>query len=189
MKRLLKTVAVLGIGLTALMSVAESASADVPGDEAAFVQKLNELRASQGLGTLVVRDDLVALARLWSAQMAAAGTISHNPALTAQAPSDWTRLGENVGMGGGVQSLHDAFVASPAHYANMVNPYFTKLGVGVVWSGSTMYVAVEFMTGGTVTVVQPVSAASTITSRCRKTARGRTVCRKVRAKARRARRH
>lgn len=181
MKRIRNVLAVLGIGLTAVMLVAEPASADPLSDEVAFVQKLNELRASQGLSQLGVRTDITALARNWSAQMAAAGGISHNPGLVAQAPWDWTRLGENVGVGGDVQSLHDAFVNSPSHYANMVNPYFTHVGVGVVWSNGLIFVTVEFMTGG----APPPQATKTS---CTKNTRGKTVCRKAKVKKARARR-
>jgi uncharacterized protein YkwD len=184
MKRLWNVLIALGVGLTAVMLVAEPASADALSDEAGFVGKLNELRTSKGLAPVSVRDDLTTLARSWAGQMTAAGAISHNPALTTQAPADWTRVGENVGLGGDVQSLHDAFVASPAHYANMVGDY-QFVGVGVVWSGSTMFVAVEFMTGGHA-VAQSVTTAGT---KCTKNRRGKTVCRKVRkgkAKVRRA---
>lgn len=184
MKRIRNVLAALGIGLTAVMLVAEPASADALSDEGGFVIKLNELRTSQGLNPLNVRQDLVALARSWSAQMAAAGAISHNPALVAQAPKDWTRLGENVGVGGDFVSLHHAFVGSPTHYANMVNPAFTDVGVGVVWSGNTMFVAVEFMTGGH-GAVQSVTATKT---KCTKNRRGKTVCKKVRVKKAKARR-
>ncbi len=110
-------------------------------DEASFVTKLNGLRASLGLRPLGTHPSLTTMARNWSSQMAAVGNISHNPNLAALGPTNWALLGENVGKGPSVDSLHDAFVASPTHYANIVNVGFDSVGVGVVQSGATKFVA------------------------------------------------
>ncbi len=48
------------------------------------------------------------------------------------APADWTKAGENVGRGGTVDAVWDAFMASPSHAANVLDPAFTRIGVGVV---------------------------------------------------------
>ncbi|MDP8991751.1 MAG: CAP domain-containing protein, partial [Actinomycetota bacterium] len=146
MRKLIRLVASVGlISLTALTLVPARASADTITDETQFVTKLNTLRVSLGVRPIAVHPELTTMARNWSVQMAAAGTISHNPNMTAQAPTNWARIGENVGMGPSVDALHNAFVASPAHYANMINPYYDSVGVGVVQSGSTKFVTVNFM--------------------------------------------
>src|SRR2546423_4041473 len=120
------------------------AHADTVSDEAAFVAKINDLRASKGLSALQVNDNLVAKARGWAAGMAAAGKIWHST-LSDGITADWQKLGENVGMGGSVDGLHDAFVASPHHYANLVDSAFTQVGIGIAMNGGTIYVAEEFM--------------------------------------------
>ena len=77
---------------------------------------------------------LAATACTWNDQMIAAGTISHDPNLGAAIASvspNWRKGGENVGMGGTVDSLFDAFVASPGHYTNLVDPQYTRVGVCV----------------------------------------------------------
>jgi uncharacterized protein YkwD len=178
MKKLLGTIA---IGIAAVMLVAGPAAADTGADEILFARKLNELRVSQGLQPLAIKGELFDMARAWSRNMAAAGGISHNPSLAAQAPSNWLKLGENVGMGPDVPSLHDAFVASPSHYANMVNPAFDSVGVGVVESNGVLFVTVNFMT--TAPTVQPAPQVSG--KRCTKNRRGKVVCRKVRRSVRR----
>lgn len=106
------------------------------GMEAQFVSLINALRTSKGLGTLSVDANLTDIGRGWSQQMANAGTISHNPNFPNEVTSDWQMLGENVGQGYTVQSLFDAFVASPHHYENLVEPSFTRIGVGVVVTAS-----------------------------------------------------
>lgn len=100
--------------------------------EAEFVSRINDLRRSKGLGTLTVHDELVRVARGWAARMAEADEISHNPDLAHRVTADWQKLGENVGVGMTVAKLHDAFVNSPAHYRNLVDPDFTHVGVAVV---------------------------------------------------------
>jgi hypothetical protein len=101
--------------------------------EGQFVDRINALRASKGLNRLVVDGELVAVARRWATSMARADRISHNPNLGDQVKSDWVKLGENVGVGMTVPRLHDAFVASPTHYKNLVDKDFTHVGVGVVY--------------------------------------------------------
>ncbi len=132
------------------------AQADTVSDEASFVAKINDLRVSKGLPILVVNDNLVAKARSWAAGMAAAGRIWHST-LSDGITADWQKLGENVGMGGSVDGLHAAFVASPHHYENLVDPAFTTVGIGIAMNGSTIYVAEEFME------LMPAKAAPVVT--------------------------
>ena len=54
--------------------------------------------------------------------MVANGGISHNPNLANDVSANWTKLGENVGVGNDVDSLMNAFINSPAHYHNLVDP-------------------------------------------------------------------
>ena len=132
---------ILALGISVFPA---GAQADTVSDEAAFVAKINELRASKGLPALQVNANLVSKARAWSAQMAAAGRIWHS-ALSDGITEDWKKLGENVGMGGSVDGLHKAFVASPGHYANLVEPAFGHVGIGIVMNGNTIYVSEVFM--------------------------------------------
>jgi hypothetical protein len=121
------------------------AHADTVTDEASFVAKINDLRTSKGLPALQVNANLVAKARGWAAGMAAAGRIWHST-LSDGITADWQKLGENVGMGGSVDGLHAAFVASPHHYENLVDPDFGSVGIGIAMSGSgTMFVSEMFM--------------------------------------------
>ena len=132
---------ILALGVTLFPA---GAHADTVTDEASFVAKINDLRAGKGLPALQVNANLVAKARGWAAGMAAAGRIWHST-LSDGITADWQKLGENVGMGGSVDGLHAAFVASPHHYENLVDPDFGYVGIGIAMSGSTMFVSEEFM--------------------------------------------
>jgi hypothetical protein len=151
----------LGVAL-----VPAAAQADPVSDEATFVAKINELRATKGLPALVVHENLVAKARSWAAEMAAAGKIWHS-VLSDGITADWKKLGENVGMGGSVDGLHAAFVASPGHYANLVDPNFGHVGIGIVVSGRTIFVAemfMQMMPAKTAPAVTPSTTAPKVTT-------------------------
>jgi uncharacterized protein YkwD len=138
-------VVVLAAPVTPAAPVAPAAAAGVD-DEAAFLAAINGLRASKGLPPLATHPELTALARHWAGRMAAAGDISHNPALASSVSAPWTKLGENVGVGPDVASVFTAFVNSPAHYRNLVDAGYTHVGVGVVRAGDRLFTAHEFMT-------------------------------------------
>ena len=124
----------------------EAVSLPAPGAaEADFVARINQLRTSRGLGALSVDPELTAQARQWAATMAGAGHIYHSSDLSLGITANWQKLGENVGVGGDVGSLFQAFVNSPTHYANLVDPSFTRVGVGVVLAGDRLYTTHRFM--------------------------------------------
>lgn len=119
-----------------------SASAD---DEHAFVVALNQVRADHGLPPFAVNAELTTLARDHARVMADAGEIFHADPISAGYTGEWVKLGENVGVGAGVDVLVDAFVASPGHFANIVDPSFTEIGVGVVWDDGSLYTTHRFL--------------------------------------------
>ena len=130
-----------------LSGTAVGASADPVAAEGEFVARINALRQSKGLAPLALHSELVALGRSWSTTMADADRIWHNPNLAGSVSANWTKLGENVGVGGSVGSLFDAFVASPSHYKNLVDGSFTHIGVGVVIGrDGALFTAHQFMT-------------------------------------------
>jgi hypothetical protein len=125
--------------------------------ESCFVSAINSARASAGVASLSVQGDLLAIARSWSQTMANAGSISHNPNLANVAPSNWQNLGENVGVGPSCDSLAQAFMNSPEHRKNILDPAFSTVGVGVVDSADgTIWVTEDFM--GTGAAAVPVVA-------------------------------
>jgi hypothetical protein len=139
---------VLGIALLApALSTLEAtaAHADAGSEEAQFLALTNQLRVSHGLNALASYGGLVSIARSWSSNMAGASAISHNMNLPNEMRGPWTKLGENVGTGWSVDSIQNAFIASPHHYENLVDPVYNYVGIGVVDSGGKIYVTVDFM--------------------------------------------
>jgi uncharacterized protein YkwD len=134
---------------TGAVAVTLTASAPAPEVEGQFISRINGLRASKGLRQLQISGDLVGVARRWTERMVQAGQISHNPNLASEVPGAWTKLGENVGVGNDVDGLMQAFINSPAHYRNLVDPEWTHLGVGVtLLADGRMFTTHNFMTLG-----------------------------------------
>ena len=129
-------VALLVVTLVLLIGavMAPSAATGSSADERSSIRLVNQTRAAAGLGPLAVHPELTAQARAWSASMAAADHLAHSPDIAAGISAPWTVLGENVGVHGVVDvgQVHDAFLASPGHYQNLVDPRYTHIGVGVV---------------------------------------------------------
>ena len=115
-------------------------------DPSCFVAAINAARGSDGVGALATNPALAVIAQAWSGSMAAAGQISHNLNLPNVAPSTWMALGENVGVGPSCDALAQAFMNSPEHKANILNPAYSSVGVGVVITADgTVYVTEDFM--------------------------------------------
>jgi uncharacterized protein YkwD len=121
--------------------------------ESQFVAKMNAARQAAGLRSYAVASDLTSVARQHSAQMASKQSLYHNPNLTTQV-QNWQAVGENVGEGPTVSDIHNAFMNSPEHKANILDHDFTQVGVGVsVDKNGIIWVTEDFR--------QPQSSATT----------------------------
>ena len=146
MQKLLRLLAAACSALLVLGLTGSPADAAEPALESQFVAGLNAVRAQAGLPPLRVDSQLTSVARAWADRQASVNAISHNPSLTGQVTGAWTLVGENVGTGPEVAPIIDAFVASPSHYANIVEPRFDYIGVGVTWgTDGRMYTTHVFM--------------------------------------------
>jgi hypothetical protein len=162
--RLTKLVATVSLAASAIVgsvALAAPASASPAGDLAAAT---NSARANSGLAPLALNAQLTAIAQAWANHLAAANVLSHNGALRSQV-SNWTVLGENVGMAGDIPSVQGAFLASPEHRANILNAAYTQMGVASASStypscGCTViWVVVDFRRPTSVTAaVAPVAS-------------------------------
>jgi hypothetical protein len=111
--------------------------------EASLTAHIAEERASRGLQSLRTADDLVALARQHSADMASAGHPYHDPNIRAEV-QDWQVMGDNVGSGPDAEHLHTGFMNSKVHRDEILYPTYTDVGVGAFWAGNVLYVTEIF---------------------------------------------
>ena len=117
--------------------------------EYAFRELVNGERTAAGLAPLASFDDLIDDARTQADDMSAAGYLYHNPDLAeVTASENWLKLGENVGYGPTVDVLHEAFMDSAPHAANVLKDVYNYVGVGAtVDESGTIWVAIVFMYG------------------------------------------
>jgi uncharacterized protein YkwD len=113
-----------------------------------LLDAINGQRARNGLGALTLRGGATAVACGWSKHMAVSG-LSHNPNLSgdlaAHGVSGWKTVGENVGVGSSAGQVFNMFMGSGGHRANILDPDFTQVGIGVITSGSRVWVTLDFV--------------------------------------------
>ena len=107
-----------------------------------LVNGINSIRAGRGLPPLTLDPALHGSARRWAGVLAAEGGLRHSD--LGQIPLPFSIAGENVAVAGDVASAHLALVRSPSHFANMVNPAYTKVGVSAQSGGGRMFVVEQF---------------------------------------------
>jgi uncharacterized protein YkwD len=129
--------------LAGLVAAPSAQAANNSTSEKAFVSRINDARGDAGRRTLSTSSDLTAIARTWARRMASSNTLKHNPNLTSQVKG-WRYVGENVGVGGDVASLHRAFMDSKPHRANILDRDYTQIGVGVATGNGRLWVVEVF---------------------------------------------
>ena len=114
-------------------------------EEQAFRELMNVSRGDAGVGQLQLDPELSKAARLHSREMTDRDLLYHTPDgdLTHRV-THWSVLGENVGVGGTVDSLNDAFMNSPPHRGNILYSSFRYVGIGVREENGRMWVTVLF---------------------------------------------
>jgi uncharacterized protein YkwD len=81
-----------------------------------------------------------------SRQMADAGRIFHTASLGSRLTFvSWSVAGENVGAGGSMRGLFDAFMRSDAHRANILGRGYRRVGVGLYTQDGFLWVTMIFV--------------------------------------------
>jgi uncharacterized protein YkwD len=112
--------------------------------EAQFIAKVNAARQANGQAPYSIASDLTSVARQQSANMASRTSLYHNPSLTTQVPN-WQAVGENVGEGPDVNDIHVAFMNSPEHRANILDPSARFIGSWTKIGGHKRYNTIDFV--------------------------------------------
>lgn len=144
-----------------------AASTDSPA-EACFRTKINAERTMRGIPALANSEPMNVIASTHSEEMAAAGTIYHSGNLPEEeGVRPFSAVGENVGMGSDCETLHEAFMDSPGHKANILDRDYTQLGVGVEKRDDTIFVTEVFLKPAPVVVVKPPAKKPSPAGTCR----------------------
>lgn len=119
--------------------------------EQALFALANRERKSRGLSTLAWDDALAGSARQHAAIMAQHNAISHQfdgepdlPARLKATGARFSEAAENVAFGPSAAEIHDGWMKSPPHRANLLNPELTSLGIGVAEKDGTLFAVQDF---------------------------------------------
>lgn len=120
--------------------------------EREMVEYVNQERVKAGLSPLQVDLDLARVARIKSQDMVDNGYFDHNSP-TYGSPFEMMRsfgisyraAGENIAKNSSVMGAHTALMNSEGHRANILNPNFTHIGIGIVSSGNMVTVTQMFI--------------------------------------------
>ena len=114
--------------------------------ERGFVRKMNRSRANNDLGKLSLDPELSRVARKHTNEMVASDELFHTGMdRLGRWVTRWTTLGENVGYGGSVESLHKAFMNSVTHRANVLLGRYNHVGVAATRdSDGKLWVTIVF---------------------------------------------
>lgn len=110
--------------------------------EEELLELVNGERARRGLPMLRMDDRLRVAARAHSADMLIRGYFSHT-SLDGRSPFDRMRsagaefatAGENLAFAPTVKMVHRGLMSSPGHRANILNPQYRRVGIGVQDAG------------------------------------------------------
>lgn len=131
--------------VTATAQTSQGGCWEVKGAERGFTKRINKVRDTAKRGTLRLDPELSRAARLHTREMVKQDKLYHTPSdKLGRRVTNWTILGENVGVGVDVESLHAAFMASPAHADNVLYDSFRHVGVGTIKSDGKLWVTVIF---------------------------------------------
>ena len=144
-RRIVGALGMSALAVAFMVSAPESATAwNQGGAEATLWQLLNGARVNNGLAPLQQHSTLIGIARWRSQDMVQRGYFSHDVLGTGcqvycyydSNGVSYTYGGENIGWNSGWDDatspirVHEGFMASPGHRANVLEPAFTHGGVG-----------------------------------------------------------
>jgi len=141
----------LGIGVVILTFAAPPARGQDKGAAQALFESANHERAARGLAPLKWSAALAAAARQHALRMAAQNTLSHQlpgePGMVdraSQAGAHFSSLAENVAEGPSAESVHEQWMNSPPHRANLLDPQLDSVGIAVAKRGGVLFAAEDF---------------------------------------------
>src|SRR5579863_7718544 len=142
----------------ATLKPASAAAADIPfrdydsAAEQVLLDLANQARAQAGAPPLALDNGLSQAARIHAEAMFAARQLSHQftgepslpQRLASATPLQLDQEGENVAFDFDAASGHQHLMLSPPHRANLLNPAYNVVGMGVIRSGDRLYIVQDF---------------------------------------------
>jgi uncharacterized protein YkwD len=120
--------------------------------EQQLLESANQARAKAGVPPLSIDPGLSRAARTHAQQMESAQQLSHQfdgepslpQRLAAVTKLQLDQEGENVALDNDATGAQQHLMLSPPHRANLLNPAYNVVGLGVVRSGDQLYIVQDF---------------------------------------------
>lgn len=123
----------------------------MPAEAEQLLAMANDARARTGAGPLRWDPELAEAARRHCLLMASEGPIAHRyggePDLAAragQAGAHFDLIEENVAVAPSAYEIHDEWMHSPGHRANLLNPQVNRVGIAVVAIRGVEYATADY---------------------------------------------
>ncbi len=111
-------------------------------DELKMLSLVNKEREKAGISPLAMDEELVKIARLKSQDLIDKNYFSHQSptygdpfTMMKNFGVTYSYAGENLAGNHSVEKAHESLMNSPGHRANILNPNYTKIGIGIVEGG------------------------------------------------------
>ncbi len=144
-------VVVLSVIALLTTSCSVYAQSEVPSAERTLFDALNRERSAQGLPALQWDDSLAAAAREHAARMAQKNILSHQlpgePPVqdrATRAGARFTLIAENIAVAPNPAIIHSAWMQSPHHRENILDPELNVVGIAVVKGGDGLFAVQDF---------------------------------------------
>jgi hypothetical protein len=155
--RILKQGLVLCLAVLGTLCVAQEqgpAGQFVPAQADHLFALANQARMQNGARQLTWDDALAEAARRHCMLMAQEGPIAHRyggelglAERAGQAGARFSLIEENVALGPTAEEIHEEWMHSPGHRANLLNPQVNRVGIAVVASRGELYAVADYSTG------------------------------------------
>jgi uncharacterized protein YkwD len=127
------------------------AQTEVSTAERALFEALNRERAAKGLPALHWDAALAAAAREHASRMAQRNVLSHQlpgepqvQVRATQAGARFTTIAENIAVAPNSATIHSAWMRSPHHRENILDPELNGVGIGVVRGSDGLFAVQDF---------------------------------------------
>ena len=133
-----------GLAIAALLVALSLLTACLTSAQTQVLDEMNADRNANRLSTLPVQADAQRKAQAWAEKLARENTLYHST-LSDGIKVRWCSIGENVGYGGSVAAIEDAYMASSGHRANILSTKWNGVGVGYARNGNRVFTVQVFI--------------------------------------------
>jgi hypothetical protein len=152
--RITLKLATMGIVIFSIIPLCCYGQSSQDGPEQILFQSANRERTARGLSPLKWNAPLIEAARRHALLLAQHNTLSHQfpgeadlASRTAREGARFSTIAENVALGPSAESLHDQWMKSAPHRANLLDPRMNSVGTAIAWRGETLFAVQDFAEG------------------------------------------